>query len=270
MRSNSGDALLIIECKTWGKEFDKAWKDTLTDGGQLFSYITQEPTCQFACLYACNFENNKIKTDYRLITFKDNLELLKNLKDPKTYQDKANAQNLFATWKETYAQDYATRGLFESDMQAYDIGKQKYSIDDLQSVDSESIQKKYHEFATILRQHNVSGRENAFDKLVNLFLAKIVDETSNEKDLMFYWKGIAYDDFFSLQDRLQALYKKGMDKFLNEDVTYIDNKDIEKAFRLFKNDPDATKATILDYFRQLKFFTNNDFAFIAAHNEKLF
>lgn len=121
MRSNSGDALLIIECKTWGKEFDKAWKDTLTDGGQLFSYITQEPTSQFACLYASTFENNEIKTDYRLITFKDNLELLKNLKEPKTYQDKGNVQNLFATWKETYAQDYATRGLFESDMQAYDI-----------------------------------------------------------------------------------------------------------------------------------------------------
>ena len=29
--------------------------------------------------------------------------------------------------------------------------------------------KKYHEFATILRQHNVGSHENAFDKLINLF-----------------------------------------------------------------------------------------------------
>ncbi len=29
--------LLIIECKTAGREFEKAWKETNEDGGQLFS-----------------------------------------------------------------------------------------------------------------------------------------------------------------------------------------------------------------------------------------
>lgn len=47
-----------------------------------------------------------------------------------------------------------------------------YSIKDLKSVGFEDTQKKYNEFATILRQHNVSGHENAFDKLINIFLAK--------------------------------------------------------------------------------------------------
>ena len=143
-------------------------------------------------------------------------------------------------------------------------------MDDLEDVDSESIQKKYHEFATILRQHNVGSRENAFDKLVNLFLAKIVDESVNNNELQFYWKGAAHDDYFSLQDRLQKLYKEGMEKFLGEQVTYIDQKEISDAFHLFKNDPDATKRKVLDYFRQLKFYTNNDFAFLDVHNETLF
>ncbi|HYJ62231.1 MAG TPA: N-6 DNA methylase, partial [Parafilimonas sp.] len=40
--------------------------------------------------------------------------------------------------------------------------------------------------------------------------------------------------------------------------------------RFLQNDPDATKETINRYFKQLKFFTNNDFAFIDVHNEKLF
>lgn len=132
------------------------------------------------------------------------------------------------------------------------------------------MQKKYHEFATILRQHNVSGRENAFDKLVNLFLAKVVDEKENQKELAFHWKGAAYDDYFSLQDRLQKLYKIGMERFLSEDVIYIDNDDIYNAFYLFKNDPDATRDTVLKYFKQLKFFTNSDFSFIEVHNENLF
>lgn len=58
--------------------------------------------------------------------------------------------------------------LFEAGLQAYQIGKTEYNLQDLAVVSSQDIQGKYHQFATILRQHNVSGRENAFDKLVNL------------------------------------------------------------------------------------------------------
>lgn len=263
-------SLLIIECKTAGTEFNGAWKDTLEDGAQLFSYFQQEQATKFLCLYTSDFVDEQIKSEYHLINVQDNTELINTLKDPKTYKDSKNNKELFSTWKETYQQDSATRGLFETDIAAYNIGKNNYSVTDLEEITSESMQKKYNEFATILRQHNVSGHENAFDKLVNLFLAKVVDETSNPNSLDFYWKGAAYDDFFRLQDRLQKLYKIGMEKFLGEDVTYIDNKEVEAAFRLFKNDPDATKKTILEYFRQLKFFTNNDFAFIDVHNEHLF
>lgn len=263
-------SLLIIECKTAGIEFNGAWKDTLEDGAQLFSYFQQEQATKFLCLYTSDFVDEQIKSEYHLINVQDNTELINTLKDPKTYKDSKNNKELFSTWKETYQQDSATRGLFETDIAAYNIGKNNYSVTDLEEITSESMQKKYNEFATILRQHNVSGHENAFDKLVNLFLAKVVDETSNPNSLDFYWKGAAYDDFFRLQDRLQKLYKIGMEKFLGEDVTYIDNKEVEAAFRLFKNDPDATKKTILEYFRQLKFFTNNDFAFIDVHNEHLF
>lgn len=264
------ESLLIIECKTADGEFNGAWKDTLDDGAQLFSYFQQERATKFLCLYTSDFVDDKIKNEYHLINVQDNDDLLVNIKEPKTYRDSKNNKELFVTWKETYQQDSSTRGLFESDIAAYEIGKNKYSISDLVEIDSESMQKKYNEFATILRQHNVSGHENAFDKLVNLFLAKVVDETDNYHSLDFYWKGAAYDDYFHLQDRLQKLYKIGMEKFLGEDVTYIDNKKVEDAFHLFKNDPDATKKTILEYFRQLKFFTNNDFAFIDVHNEHLF
>jgi len=47
----------------------------------------------------------------------------------------------------------------------------------LEVPNAKDKEKKYHVFRTILRKHNVSGRENAFDILVNLFLCKIVDET---------------------------------------------------------------------------------------------
>lgn len=95
-------------------------------------------------------------------------------------------------------------------------------------------------------------------------MAKVVDETNNPEDLHFYWKGTAYDDDFQLQDRLQRLYRDGMMRFLKEEVTYIENKQIDLAFRRFKNDPDATKKTIKEYFRALKFFSDNDFLSLAC------
>lgn len=274
IKDNSGKSLLIIECKTEGKEFDDAWKKTLINGGQLLSYVKQAGSTQFVCLYASNYLDGKVTAHYRLITLKDNEKLLHELADKKPLSfEKAkglDVEDIFKAWKETYAQDYATKGIFEEDIPAYEIGKTKYSLKDLNTISSNDIQGKYHEFATILRQHNVSGRENAFDKLVNLFLCKIVDETNNPEELKFYWKGIAYDDQFSLIDRLQKLYQDGMQRFLGEDVVYISADQIDTAFDFFKNDPDATKDTIKKYFKELKFFNNNDFGFIDVHNEKLF
>lgn len=274
VKDNSGKALLIIECKTEGNEFKKEWNNTLQRGGQMLTYAKQAGSTQYVCLYASDFADGKVIPYHYIISLNDNEKLLEELADKKPLSFKEakalEVEDIYKAWKETYNLDFATKGIFEDDIQPYQIGKQKYTIDDLIEVGSKDIQSKYHEFATIMRQHNVSGRENAFDKLVNLFLCKIVDEAKNPKDLKFNWKGIAYDSYFDLQDRLQLLYQAGMKEFLGEDVTYIDNTAIDKAFRFFKKDPDATRETIKKYFRQLKFFTNNDFAFIDVHNEKLF
>ena len=233
---------VIIECKTVGAKYNEAWNDTLDDGAQLFSYFQQEPKTKFLCLYTSDIVDGKIKAEYKLMNVQDNEDLLASDKSAQSYKDKNDKQR-YRVWRDTYDCEYATRGLFEKDIQPYEIGKNKYTIADLEEVDNSEIQKKYHEFALILRQHNVSGRENAFDKLVNLFLAKVVDETNNPENLHFYWKGTAYDDDFQLQDRLQRLYRDGMMRFLKEEVTYIENSEIDKAFRRFKNDPDSTKKT---------------------------
>lgn len=270
IRDNKTESLFIIECKTYGKEFDEEWENMKNNGGQLFSYAQQARSTKFLVLYTSYFnDNNSIDRTSNIISLKD-IDQYEGIDDLRTYSKATSANELYDVWKNTYKFDYETHGIFEKNVRAYEIGKNKYSVDDLKDLDNSDIQKKYNEFATILRQHNVSGRENAFDKLINLFLAKIVDETQNPDDLQFFWKGQAYDDYFSLQDRIQKLYKDGMRKFLDETVTYIDDKTINDTFRLFQNDPDATKDAILKYFKELKFFTNNDFAFLDVHNEKLF
>lgn len=263
--------LLIIECKTAGREFDKAWKYTLEDGGQLFSYLEQEKAVEFIALYASDFEDNQILTYQKIISHKDNEIILNENKELKSFKDAKNVKERFKIWQETYKQEFTEKGIFEENIQAYQIGKDKYTLDiDTKPIDASDKKGKYHQFRTILRKYNVSRRENAFEVLVNLFLCKIVDETENPNDLKFYWKGIAYDSYFDLVDRLQELYKIGMDKFLKQDIVYISNKDIDKAFWTMKQKRNATKDTIKDIFRQLKFFKGLDFEFVKVHNQKGF
>ena len=274
LKYHNDQTFVIIECKTKGEEFNKHWKKTEQDGDQLFRYLVNKRETSYLCLYSSGFEDNKLIRHYHLVSLIDNKNYLKEIREsnPLSFKDalSKNKEDIFKAWKETYHLDFVTNGFFEDDIAKYEVGKVKHTFEDLNPISAHDIQGKYHEFATILRQHNVSGRENAFDKLVNLFLCKIVDEQTNGKDLKFYWKGVANDDQFSLIDRLQSLYQIGMQKFLHEDVVYISNEKIEEAFEFFKNDKDATKEKIKEYFKELKFFNNNDFGFIDVHNENLF
>lgn len=270
IKDNDGRPLLIIECKTSGTEFKRAWNRTQQDGDQLFSYAQQISETQFLCLYTSDMDAGAISYTSHIIAHRDNEKYLADNPLFKSLKSVTDVKERHAVWRDTYKLDYTTKGIFEGNIQPYHIGKDKYSLADLHAISASDQQKKYNEFATILRQHNVSGRENAFDKLVNLFLCKLVDEIENPSDLKFYWKGVAYDTHFDLMDRLQQLHQAGMGKFLGEDITYINQGDVSNALRFIKHNPDATQRAVWNLFVQQKFFTNNDFSLINVHNEKLF
>lgn len=270
IKDNAGKALLIIECKIPGREFERAWNATRRDGDQLFSYAQQISETQFLCLYTSDFAGDALTYNNYIIAHRDNQKYLEENPQFLGFKDVTDVKDRFKIWRDTYKLDYTTKGIFEGGIQPYHIGKDKYSLSDLHSITDNDQQGKYHQFATILRQHNVSGRENAFDKLVNLFLCKLVDEARNPKDLKFYWKGVAYDTHFDLFDRLQQLYQAGMKEFLGEDITYIDQGAVRNAMRFIRQNPDATQKAVWQLFLQQKFFTNNDFSFIDVHNERLF
>lgn len=278
VQDNDKNEYLLIECKTAddqkSKEFTKAWNKMLRDGGQLFNYYNSYRKAKWICLYASDFDenNDKYTQHYHLISMQDNNDYLESNPKLRSFRQVAEVsggkEEYFKVWNETYQSDFISHNLFESEI--FKIGNRPYNIHDLKKVDNDTIQKKYHQFATIMRQHNISGRENAFDKLVNLFLCKVVDEKHNPNNLKVYWRGASSDNHYDFQDRLQSLYKIGMQEFLNEEVTYIEEEKIENAFHLFKNRKDETKKVILDYFKQLKFYSNNAFAFLDVHNEDLF
>lgn len=284
---NNGEPYLIIECKKADidkkeDEFRKHWARTMRDGDQLFRYFNTYRKAQYLCMYAADcpeYRKNgekiyRLEINYHVISLVDNEEYLQT--DNKLHsflemrEQQGGSEDFFNVWKQTYKQDFTTRGLFEEGIDAFNIGKKSYGVNDLKTIDEYSLDKKYNEFALILRKHTISSHENAFDKLVNLFLAKIIDERYHSDELQLLWKGAAYDDYFSLQDRLINLYKRGMKEFFDDEVASVENAEIENAFKFLTSKADEARDTIKRYFRKLKYFNNNPFAFLDVHNEQLF
>ena len=279
VRDQEKNPLLLIECKTAGEEFERAWRKTLQNGDQLFSYAQQIPQTQYLCLYASdllfdkNSGENNIRTDQRIIAHRDNKNILDQNESLRPFADATDVEDRYAIWCDTYEREYTEDGIFEPNIQPYQIGKNKYTLEvDTKPTEAADAKKdgKIYKFQTILRQHNIARREQAFEVLVNLFLCKLVDEEDNKTDLQFSWKGIAYDNYFDFVDRLQNLYKTGMNKFLGKEISYISNKQIDDAFWAVRNDTNATKKQIQDYFRELKYYTNSAFSLMDTHNEEFF
>ncbi|EOH4056436.1 restriction endonuclease subunit S [Campylobacter coli] len=267
VKDNENNPYLIIECKTTdskNSEFIKEWNRMQEDGGQLFSYFQQEKGVKYLCLYASDF-SDKLEYKNYIIQAYDNEEYLKEKELQNSYKKSNNNIELFKTWKESYELQYFKQGIFEANVNAYKILEITPTFDNLKELKEEG---KYHEFAKILRKHNISGKENAFDKLVNIFLCKIYDETFNKNNLKFGYFGVMADTYANMQDRLMWLYKEAMKEFLGEKITFVSNEDIEKDFKQLKIK--TLKEVMQNYIKELKFYSNNDFAFLEVHNKELF
>ncbi|EKA0748615.1 restriction endonuclease subunit S [Campylobacter jejuni] len=267
VKDNEKNPYLIIECKTTdskNSEFIKEWNRMQEDGGQLFSYFQQEKGVKYLCLYTSDF-SDKLEYKNYIIQAYDNEEYLKEKELQNSYKKSNNNIELFKTWKESYELQYFKQGIFEENVNAYKILEITPTFDNLKELKEEG---KYHEFAKILRKHNISGKENAFDKLVNIFLCKIYDETFNKNNLKFGYFGVMADTYANMQDRLMWLYKEAMKEFLGEKITFVSNEDIEKDFKQLKIK--TLKEVMQNYIKELKFYSNNDFAFLEVHNKELF
>lgn len=268
-----GSMLFIIECKTWGQKFDKAYKDTLSDGGQLFSYWQQEQSCQWLVLYASDYKDGAIEYKAPTIDCSDdaNIVLLsKKDKSIKLYRDAHTASEKHIAWKETYASQIHDNLIFSDDSVAYQIGVKPLCKKDLRDFTPED--KIVNKFEEIIRHNNVSDKENAFNRLVALFICKLVDEiTKGEDDEVEFQYKQGTDTYETLQDRLQRLHKDGMERFMREEIYYVSADYPERLFSTYTGSKrEKAIEDLQKTIRILKFYSNNDFAFKDVHNEELF
>ena len=267
------ETLFIIECKTAGREYKNALKDMQNDGGQLFSYWQQEGKCQWLMLYASDFQDGKVTYTVMTVRCADDVNITKAAETDDSVRLYANAhttEERYEIWQETYSGAQYGDLIFSDDTVAYHIGIKPLRKKDLKDFAPED--KIVNRFEEILRHNNVSDKENAFNRLIALFICKLVDEITKDDDdeVEFQYKQ-GTDTYEALQDRLQRLHRDGMEKFMREKIYYVASDYPENLFSTYTGS--RRKKAIEDLrntIRILKFYSNNDFAFKDVHNEELF
>jgi type I restriction enzyme M protein len=205
---NEDKAYLMIECKTFGKEFDDELKKMKKDGGQLFSYFQQDKSAEILMLYASKLDKDNIIYKNEIVKIEEEQRLAPTVRD------------FYTIWNKNTKH----QGVWENE--PYDFKSKKFTKADLKELDEAESTKIFHEFASILRKHSVSDKPNAFNKIFNLFLAKLYDEAKRENDeLEFHWR--EDDNAVDFQVRLINLHKDGLFAFLQKEIEGIDEKDFK-------------------------------------------
>ncbi|NKQ38478.1 MAG: N-6 DNA methylase, partial [Methanosarcinales archaeon] len=206
-------AYLMIECKTFGSEFKKEFQNLNKNGGQLFTYFQQDTNTEYLILYTSRLDKNKIEYKNEIVKIED------------FYRETSNVKDFYNRWSKLTSQN----GIFEEWVIAYDFKNKlltKKELKELSEADSGFI---FHQFLSILRKHSVSDKPNAFNKIFNLFLAKIYDEKKRAGDeLDFQWKEKS-DNPVDFQIRFINLHKEGMLEFLKKEIEGIEDSDFNQS-----------------------------------------
>jgi len=238
---NDGSAYLMIECKTWGTEFDKELKNLEKNGGQLFTYFQQDKDADILMLYSSLLEGKEITYRNEIVKIESDCRQAGNVKD---FYDRWNklpkSNGIFDAWSTPY--EFHSKALTKNDLKV------------LKQEDSSFI---FNRFLEILRHNVVSDKPNAFNKIFTLFLCKIVDENRDDNDqLHFQWLE-GEDNHISFQKRLTDLYRRGMKELLEKKVTDISDDEFDTRFQQVEEN---YRDEIKDILTEIRLKKNNEFA----------
>ena len=269
--------MLIIECKQAGQKYQKAKKDLFEniEGKQLFSYKAQARAAKWLQLYAADYdeEHDEIIDFEEIVKSHDDKNIETIAKDDSSillYQNASEAPDIYRVWDETYHKKTYKGLIFGKDTQAYKIGVRPLRKCDLRRFNKEDgIANGFQE---ILRHNSISDKENAFNKLLSLFICKLVDEKEHsEEDVVDFQYKEGTDDYFTLYERLLRLFHYGMDKFLKEDVFYLEDTYISDTLSQYTGKKrQHLEEELRRSFQRTKLLSCQVFAFREIYNEKLF
>lgn len=247
-----GSEYLLIECKTFGKEFEKEFTRIKKDGGQLFTYFKFSNKADIIMLYASELNKNEIVYRNEIVKIED---------DYRT----GDVKDFYEKWNKLTKDN----GAFDTWVNPYNFESKALTINELVEIKQEDSSFIFNRFLEILRHNVVSDKGNAFNRIFTLFLCKIYDEKTNEEtdnELGFQWlEGV--DNHRSFQLRLTDLYKNGMHEFLEKVVTDFSETEFKNRFPFLSEEQ---RNPIIEEFRKLRLEKNNEFAIKDVYDEQSF
>lgn len=249
VKTVEGTPFLMIECKTWGTEYEKEKLKMAKNGGQLFTYYCSARATRYLCLYTSRIEES---VEYR--------NSIVDVDEP--WVGLSEVKDIYSHWNKNFRYN----GIFERDAAPYDIKHKALTYGELEVLKEEDSGKIYHQIMEILRHNAISDKPNAFNKLLNLFVCKIIDEDKNPEDeLDFQWREGDTDE--TLQLRLNDLYKDGMWRFL--EIRVIDYAQDDVAQKLASLDS-STQQWIMEMYINIRLKKSPNFAFVEVQDERTF
>ncbi len=251
VKTPDGVPFLMFECKTWGPEYEKEKSKMAKNGGQLFTYYVNARATRYLCLYSSHV-GKTIEYRNSVIDVEDDWAGLSEVKD------------IYSHWNKNFKDN----GIFDSYAAPYDIKHKALTYGELETLKEEDSGKIYNQIMEILRHNAISDKPNAFNKLLNLFVCKIIDEADKnpEDELEFQW--LEGDTDESLQLRLNDLYKRGMWRFLEIEVIDYEQKEVSE--KLANIDDELTKRWIMKMYTDTRLKKSPNFAFVEVQDDRTF
>lgn len=247
-----GTPYMLIECKTYGKEYNKESTKIHKDGGQLFTYFQLSGSkADVIMLYASELKGDKYIYVNEIIKIEDD------------YRN-GDVKDIYEKWNKLTKDN----GIFDSWVQPYNFQSKALTKEQLKEIKAEDSSFIFNRFLEILRHNVVSDKGNAFNKIFTLFLCKVYDETTTGEgeELKFQWLE-GRDNHVDFQLRLTDLYSKGMKKFLDRTVSDFNNEDFDKRCANLNED---TKQYLLKEVNKLRLEKNNEFAIKEVYDNASF
>lgn len=246
-----GTPFLMIECKTWGSEYEKEKGKMAKNGGQLFSYYSSARATRYLCLYTSRI-GKAVEYHNSIVDVEDAWAGLSEVKD------------IYNHWNKIFKDN----GIFDNYAAPYDVKHKALTYGKLETLQEEHSGKIYNQIMEILRHNAISDKPNAFNKLLNLFVCKIIDEADKnpEDELEFQWLESDTDE--SLQLRLNDLYKRGMWRFLEIEVIDYEQKEVSE--KLASIEDALTKQWIMKMYTDTRLKKSPNFAFVEVQDDRTF
>ena len=259
VNDQNGVPFLILDAKKDLDEFSKYASELRKCEGQIASYFAFDNRIKYIGVISAEFLDDFVD-DYSFIVSTNG------------WEEKGSAA-AYSEFLKIENKSLENEFSIDVGLEPYDNKLVVLKQENLQEIDEKTSSFIFHRFLTILRKHGISDKTNAFNRILNLFIAKIVDEfnTPNNTKLKFQISTDETNEEFI--SKIESLYSQGLRDFIQIHIdSDIDIKNIKLAIenKLDRDIDNQEKEKIFKMIVRLQSKNSPNFQFEDVYDDKTY